>query len=182
LLYSIGLIEHSMLYSNVSDYGWLWFWLSVPIMLLAHDAQFYWLHRLIHTRTLFSKIHRVHHLSKHPTAWAAYSFHPLEAIGEALIAISIIFVMPVHPLAFMLFQSISIVFNAYGHSGREFISGSCQQHWLGRWFNTSTAHNQHHRSAIGNYGLYFLFWDRWMGTERKPTSPDKHSFFVHEDA
>lgn len=22
----------------------------------------------------------------------------------------------------------------------------------------------HHQYFTGNYGLYFLFWDRWMGT------------------
>jgi sterol desaturase/sphingolipid hydroxylase (fatty acid hydroxylase superfamily) len=26
------------------------------------------------------------------------------------------------------------------------------------------AHNTHHATARHNYGLYFLWWDRWMGT------------------
>ena len=30
------------------------------------------------------------------------------------------------------------------------------QHW----------HNQHHQFFDGNYGLYFTFWDRMMGTLR----------------
>jgi sterol desaturase/sphingolipid hydroxylase (fatty acid hydroxylase superfamily) len=35
---------------------------------------------------------------------------------------------------------------------------------LGRWINTSVAHNAHHATARYNYSLYFLWWDRWMGT------------------
>jgi sterol desaturase/sphingolipid hydroxylase (fatty acid hydroxylase superfamily) len=38
---------------------------------------------------------------------------------------------------------------------------------LGKWINTSVNHNQHHQYFKGNYGLYFLFWDRMMGTIRK---------------
>jgi lathosterol oxidase len=38
---------------------------------------------------------------------------------------------------------------------------------VGKWINTSVNHNQHHQFFKGNYGLYFLWWDRWMGTLRK---------------
>ncbi|MHA4894836.1 sterol desaturase family protein [Pedobacter sp. PWIIR3] len=31
--------------------------------------------------------------------------------------------------------------------------------------NTSIHHNLHHSKFKGNYGLYFRFWDRLMGTE-----------------
>ncbi|NBW42885.1 MAG: hypothetical protein EBR29_03555, partial [Sphingobacteriia bacterium] len=34
----------------------------------------------------------------------------------------------------------------------------------GSWVNTSRHHNLHHARFQGNYGLYFLIWDRWMGT------------------
>lgn len=30
----------------------------------------------------------------------------------------------------------------------------------------SVNHNQHHQYFTGNFGLYFLWWDRWMGTLR----------------
>ncbi len=38
--------------------------------------------------------------------------------------------------------------------------------------NTSVNHNQHHQFFKGNYGLYFTFWDRVMGTLR--TDYDKY--------
>ena len=36
-----------------------------------------------------------------------------------------------------------------------------------KWVNTSVSHNQHHQFFTGNYGLYFSFWDRMMGTLRE---------------
>lgn len=33
------------------------------------------------------------------------------------------------------------------------------------WWNTTTHHDLHHQRGRSNYGLYFTWWDRWMGTE-----------------
>ncbi|MBB3167458.1 sterol desaturase family protein [Simiduia aestuariiviva] len=30
---------------------------------------------------------------------------------------------------------------------------------------TPTHYDLHHQKFNGNYGLYFTWWDRWMGTE-----------------
>lgn len=164
VLYGYGFIKGSLLYFNLSDYPLWWFWLSIPLMLLLHDTFFYWLHRAMHTRLLFASMHRVHHQSIYPTAFAAYSFHPYEALGEALIVTAIIYILPVHPLAFLIFQTISTAYNVYGHCGRELYPQAVASHWLGRWLNTSTLHAFHHLKARSNYGLYFTFWDRVMGT------------------
>jgi Delta7-sterol 5-desaturase len=37
---------------------------------------------------------------------------------------------------------------------------------LTRWINTTTHHDLHHSGGFNhNYGLYFTWWDKWMGTE-----------------
>lgn len=118
----------------------------------------------MHSPKLFRTMHQLHHRSVYPTAFAAYSFHPTEALVEALIVSVIIFMIPVHPLAFFIFQSFSTAYNVYGHSGREFFPRGMNAHWLGRWVNTSTAHSMHHARGRHNYGLYFTFWDRAMNT------------------
>lgn len=164
VLYSCGLIQASLLYFRPEDHPVWWFWLSIPLMFMLHDTLFYWLHRLMHLPLLFGTMHRVHHRSVHPTAFAAYSFHPTEALAEALIVSLIIFIIPVHPLAFLIFQTLSTVYNIYGHCGREFYPEGMSSHWLGRWINTSTAHAIHHLKGRMNYGLYFMFWDRLMHT------------------
>ena len=159
-----GIGPRTRLYHDVAQYGWLYFWASIPLMVLVHDAYFYWTHRLMHTRALFRAFHAVHHLSTNPTPWTAYAFHPLESAVQALGVVLVIFIMPSHPLALIVFQTISTAINVYGHLGYELYPRDWPRHWLGRWINTSVAHNFHHETARHNYGFYFLFWDRMMGT------------------
>lgn len=166
VLFGWGLFEHSLMYYDLADYPVWWFVLSIGVMLVIHDALFYWMHRAMHWRGLFSTMHRVHHQSVHPTTFAAYSFHPTEALAQALMVTAIIYMVPVHPLAFLIFQTFSTAYNVYGHCGREFYPSDMATHRWGRWINTSTAHALHHASGHGNYGLYFLWWDRWFKTYR----------------
>jgi sterol desaturase/sphingolipid hydroxylase (fatty acid hydroxylase superfamily) len=56
--------------------------------------------------------------------------------------------------------------------GWELYPAGFSKHPVGKWINTSVNHNQHHQFFKGNYGLYFLFWDRVMGTLR--TDYDSH--------
>lgn len=173
-LYGYGIVHASMAYFNYDQYPAWWFWISIPAMLLLHDTLFYWLHRAMHSKLLFTRIHLLHHRSVYPTAFAAYSFSLTEAILEALIVTAIIFIIPVHPLAFLIFQTISTAYNVYGHCGREFYSHSAVNHWLFKWCNKAALHAHHHRHARGNYSFYFTFWDRALGTldvsETPPTS------------
>ena len=157
-------INATQLYYQLSVYSIGWFWLSISVMLILHDTFFYWLHRAMHTRFLYGLMHRVHHQSVHPTSFAAYNFHPTEAFGEALIVVVILYIIPVHPLALIIFQTISTAYNVYGHCGREFYPVATPSHWLGRWLNTSTAHAVHHSKGRYNYGFYFMGWDRLMKT------------------
>jgi Delta7-sterol 5-desaturase len=183
-LSALGALPHTQLYLGVAQRGWTWFVLSIIAALVLHDTYFYWTHRLLHLRAVFRLVHRVHHLSTNPTPWTAYAFHPLESVVQAGAVVLIIFVVPMHPLALVAFQVISTAINVYGHSGYELYPRDWPQHWLGRWINTSVAHNAHHATAKHNYGLYFLFWDRWLGT-LDPDYEDRyrtdHRWQAHRD-
>jgi len=69
-------------YDDVALYGWGWWWASVALVIVAHDAYFYWTHRWLHHPRWFASVHGRHHHSLHPTPWAAYAFHPLEAVVQ----------------------------------------------------------------------------------------------------
>ncbi|HEV7620295.1 MAG TPA: sterol desaturase family protein [Flavisolibacter sp.] len=159
--------RHTTFYTSIGQYGWLYFFLAFPLMFIIHDTYFYWTHRLMHHKKLFTLFHLVHHRSTNPSPWAAYSFHPLEAVVEAGVFVVFLFTIPVHPLHLFLFFFFMIVYNVYGHLGYEIYPSGFNKHWFGKWVNTSTNHNQHHQYFKGNYGLYFTFWDRIMGTIRK---------------
>lgn len=164
---------YTTLYTDIADYGLAWFIGAFPVMTLMHDTYFYWTHRFMHHPTVFRWFHLLHHRSTNPSPWAAYAFHPLEAIVEVGIFAVFLFTIPIHPLHFALFFLFSIIYNVYGHLGWELYPKGFSRHPIGRWVNTSVNHNLHHQHFKGNYGLYFLFWDRWMGTIR----PDYEQHF-----
>jgi sterol desaturase/sphingolipid hydroxylase (fatty acid hydroxylase superfamily) len=166
ILHMPSLARYTTLYTRIEDYGWAYFILAFPVLFFLHDTYFYWTHRVMHHKKLFKVMHLVHHKSVNPSPWAAYAFHPLEAVVEAGIFAVFLFTLPIHPLHLLLFFFFMIVYNVYGHLGYELYPAGFNKHWLGKWINTSVNHNQHHQYFRGNYGLYFTFWDRLMGTLR----------------
>lgn len=86
---------------------------------------------------------------------------------KAGILVVFLFTLPMHRTNFIFFFLFMIIYNVYGHLGWELYPKNFHKTRIGKWINTSVAHNQHHQYFKGNYGLYFLFWDRIMGTLRK---------------
>lgn len=164
LILNPAMQKYTWTYKHISDYGWGYFIGSIIAMIFIHDAYFYWTHRAMHHPKVFKYFHKVHHLSKNPSPWAAFSFHPLEAVVEFSIILIFVFGFPTHPLATLIFLFFMTIENVLGHVGYELYPKGANKHWLGKWFNTSTNHNMHHEYFKGNYGLYFTIWDRLMGT------------------
>jgi Delta7-sterol 5-desaturase len=159
-----GFNGYTRSYKNVADHGWPYLIISIVLMIVMHDTYFYWTHRLMHWKPLFKLVHRTHHLSTNPTPFAAYAFHPIEAFVEIGIIPLIVFTIPYHGIAILIFSIYTLLLNVMGHLGYELFPKGFASHWLFKWHNTSTHHNMHHRLVKCNYGLYFNFWDRVMGT------------------
>jgi sterol desaturase/sphingolipid hydroxylase (fatty acid hydroxylase superfamily) len=170
---------YTKLYDHVSDYGVAWWIVSLIGLLVFNDTYFYWMHRFVHRPFWFQRIHRVHHLSTNPTPFAAFAFHPTEAFLEFIWIVPLFFIIPMHVGMTIIFSIISLLFNVMGHLGVEIYPDRWRAHPVLGWLNRSTFHNDHHRLFRGNYGLYFTFWDRVMGTLREaplpevPTPPQK---------
>jgi sterol desaturase/sphingolipid hydroxylase (fatty acid hydroxylase superfamily) len=155
------------LYYRVADYGWAWFALSIGLMIVMHDAYFYWTHRLMHHRRLYRFFHHTHHLSTSPTPWAAYAFSPAEAFVQAGIGPLVVFTIPVHPTAFAAFMVWQITFNVLGHCGYEIFPRWFMRTPAGWVLNSVTHHALHHEKFRANFSLYFNVWDRLMGTNHR---------------
>jgi sterol desaturase/sphingolipid hydroxylase (fatty acid hydroxylase superfamily) len=66
----------------------------------------------------------------------------------------------------LLWINFQIIRNAMGHAGFELHPRWWLSTPLTRWINTTTHHDLHHNGGFNrNYGLYFTWWDKWMGTE-----------------
>ena len=155
---------YTNMYMEIDKYGMVYYWITYPIMFLIHDTYFYWTHRFMHHPKIYKWVHRIHHKSTNPTPLTSYAFHPLEAFLEVMIVPIIAFTLPVHLFGLVTFLLLQFVYNVYGHLGYEILPKGFNNTIIGKWIGTSVAHNMHHKNFNGNYGLYFLFWDRIMGT------------------
>lgn len=164
LLFRTSFVKYTMIYLDIDLYPRWYYWLSIFMMVCIHDTYFYWTHRLMHHPKLYKLFHLKHHQSTNPSPWAAYSFSFLESVVGACVLFFIVFSFPFHKSALIVFIVLGFVNNVYGHLGYEIYPKGFNKHWFGKWINTSVNHNVHHRYNKGNYGFYFTFWDRVMGT------------------
>lgn len=152
--------------------GWAAF--SLVAMIVVHDAYFYWTHRLIHDPRLFRMFHRRHHRSHNPSPFTAYSFDLGEGAINALFVPLWMFAVPTQWEVVGLFMLHQIARNTIGHSGYELYPARRNGKPLFDFMTTTTHHDIHHAEAGYNYGLYFTWWDRLMGTEH----PDYYARFA----
>lgn len=162
LLWKAGLLWGHALREHA---GPVWIVGSFVITVVAHDAYFYWAHRIMHRPKLFRTFHRRHHRSHNPTPFTAYSFDLAEAAVMASFTVIWELIVPVSWVGFTAFLIHQIARNVIGHSGYELFPAGKGGRPMFDWMTTVTHHDLHHSQAGYNYGLYFTWWDRWMGTE-----------------
>lgn len=156
----------TLIYTDITAYP-LWYWPLTPLLyLLAHDTWFYWTHRWMHRPRLFRLAHAVHHASRPPTAWAAMSFHPLEALTGAVVIPALVFLIPIHAAALGLVLTVMTVMGVTNHMGWEMFPRALVHSRVGGWLITASHHQRHHEAYTCNFGLYFRLWDRLCGTDR----------------
>lgn len=156
----------TLIYREWSAYP-LWYApLSLVLYLFAHDTWFYWTHRLFHRPWWFARAHAVHHASRPPTAWAAMSFHPIEAISGAVVIPALVLAIPIHAALLLAVLAIMTLMGVTNHMGWELFPRALVHSRLGAWLITASHHQLHHDRYACNYGLYFRVWDRLCGTDR----------------
>ena len=169
-LATVLMIEVGVIPVHEGSYALSTLIIQIAAITLFHDTYFYWMHRALHHKRLFRATHLHHHKSRTPTAWAAYSFSAWEGIAESafmpiyLLIVSLLGVTYID-FAIFIFLAWMIIRNVMGHSGIELHpAGWVDNKWLD-WIITTTHHDLHHSEGNHNFGLYFTWWDRLMGTE-----------------
>ncbi len=180
-IFTMHRLGFSQVYEDVAERGWAWWWASLALIIVLHDTWFYWTHRLLHRPWWFARFHSIHHQSVHPTPWAAYAFHPVEALMQALFFILMVHAVPMHELVLFAFTTWMIVRNVAGHSAYELMPWKAATRGTLRWLLTNSHHHFHHSGARGNFGLYFTWWDRWMGTEDRTYIENGDSRFLPDE-
>jgi Delta7-sterol 5-desaturase len=148
-------------YIHPLEKGWPHLFLSIGLLVIFCDAHFYFIHRLLHL-PFFRKIHAVHHQSKVPTPFVLYAFHPIESFLHFTRFPLCLALFACSPLTLLLAELFALSVNVYGHLNFEV---KWVRHLLKTGITTSGIfHNLHHTHAQGNYGFYFMLWDRLFKT------------------
>ena len=144
---------------------WVWLFLGPVVFLLAQETYYYWIHRWMHRPGVYERVHRWHHESIETTAWTAFSFHPVEAVLQAVFLPLSVLIIPMHTFAFLTLLAVMTLSATINHAGIEVFPASWARLPGLRGLIGATHHDAHHKQARYNFGLYFTFWDHWMGTE-----------------
>lgn len=174
----------TLIYNDFDSRGLSYTLISLVLMMFIHDTYFYWTHRLLHIPWFYRKVHRVHHLSIYPSPWASFCFHPVESVIQALCLPLIVFIVPTHPAALIVFLLIMTVLGVVNHVGYELYPSFYLKNKILRTFIGATNHSQHHLYNHCNFGLYFTWWDWAMGTLKRdrgavsasPPTPPQDTF------
>ncbi|WP_107671384.1 sterol desaturase family protein [Cyanothece sp. BG0011] len=153
------------LYSDFQGHQLWYFIISYIGVLILQDSYFYFTHRLFHHPFLFHKLHRGHHQSRYPTPWTSFAFDPLEAVVQSLFFVVIVYVIPLHFITLIAVLITMTIWAVVNHLGLDRLPLSFPHHWLGKWFIGPAHHSLHHLKYQINYGLYFTFWDKVLGTQ-----------------
>lgn len=170
-VFGIGLLSlwqsgYTQLYQTLdSRTDWAWLFLGPVLFLLAQETYYYWVHRWMHRPGIYEHVHKWHHESIETTAWTAFSFHPLEAVLQAAYIPIAAMLIPMHAFAFLGLLGIMTLSATINHAGVEIFPASWVRIPFLRGLIGATHHDVHHKRAKYNFGLYFTFWDKWMGTE-----------------
>jgi Delta7-sterol 5-desaturase len=135
--------------------------LSFIASLVLFDTWFYWFHRLIHTRMLYGRVHRWHHLTVTPVTWSNNSDRLADNLFLQSYWLVAHFLVPAAPLVLLAHKLYDQVTGVIGHSGYEHGGAWCLPPSP---FVGVTHHDQHHRFFRCNYATHFSLWDRLMGT------------------
>eukprot|EP00759_Apiculatamorpha_spiralis_P025936 PhF_6_TR29175/c1_g1_i2/m.42666 len=126
--------------------------LGLALVPLWRDFHFYFAHRLIHFRPMFTQIHSLHHRNTDVEPFAGMCMHPMEHLYyfASVMPSVLLYASPLH----CVWNAMHfLVAPAAGHSGYE-------DH-----FQSDVFHYYHHRYFEVNYaGMAAGYLDKWFGS------------------
>jgi lathosterol oxidase len=160
LIYAIAKGLPMPLYYDVAEYGWPYTIASAALLFVLNDAGAYYVHRFLHRKWFFKRIHRWHHRYVATTPYVTVAVHPFELLSLQVASFLPIFIIPFHPAVIGAVLTYVLVFNIVDHSGVRLTSRI-------PWQGPSLFHDDHHKYFHCNFGQHLTLWDRFHGTLRR---------------
>lgn len=161
-------------YFRLFEYWYIWFsfdfsiWSVIMgiILVIAHDAYFYAIHRLLHTKFFMKHVHYIHHMSNPSNIRSSYNFHPVEAIFYAGASV-VIFIFDVNFYALLIAIFVNDFLTIMWHCGYEIFSDKIKNSRFYQYVATTSFHDLHHSRNNWNMALYFRHLDKIFKTESR---------------
>lgn len=170
LLYAIWAGLPTPIYYDVADYGWAYTIGSTIAYFVVLDLLAYYVHRALHIKWLFRRVHRYHHKFIATSPYTAAALHPVELFALQATSFAPVFLVPLHAVGIGVVLVYVLVFNIVDHSGVNLRSRI-------PWQPPSAYHDDHHAHFHCNFGQHLMIWDRLHGTLRLPgRTYGKHVF------
>ncbi|XP_066495890.1 lathosterol oxidase [Tiliqua scincoides] len=158
---------YSKLYDNIGDspYGWFGVITSMLSFLFFTDMLIYWIHRFLHHKFFYKRLHKAHHLWKIPTPFASHAFHPLDGFLQSVPYHLYPFLFPLHKVTYLGLYVFVNIWTVSIHDGDYRVPTALKE-----IINGCAHHTDHHLFFNYNYGQYFTLWDKIGGSYKNPSS------------
>jgi len=157
------LLRHSGIHDGPAP-GIPIFALHIAFFLLLDDFLFYWVHRLLHVGVFYRKIHAKHHEHRDVSAVSAAYFHPAEYLLLTLSTLAGPILLGTHVYCLYAWVILRQWIAAESHCGYYLPWNPLNRlpFYRGPGF-----HGLHHEKPGVNFGMFFPYMDRLLGTDGK---------------
>lgn len=141
-------------------------WIGCFLFMILEDFYFYWFHRFLHSPYIYQYIHKEHHRYYNLIYLNSVDAHPIEFFfGNFFTTLTgmLAFGPTFHFITFTVFGLLRIIEGTETHCGYEFDFSMFKIYPLEI---QNSYHNYHHIKNIGNYCIFFTFWDDYFGTNQ----------------
>ncbi|XP_075155669.1 fatty acid hydroxylase domain-containing protein 2-like [Haematobia irritans] len=130
---------------------------DIVVVSIMEEFNFYYIHRLMHHKSIYKYVHKKHHEWTAPIAAITFYCHPLEHIFLNLTPVSLSFALVrSHVFTVWIFLTLAILNSMADHAGYSFPRSGASIRY----------HDYHHSKFNYNYGM-FGWLDKLHGTYKE---------------
>ncbi|MFT7622655.1 MAG: lathosterol oxidase [Myxococcota bacterium] len=160
LIYAMTQGWETPIFLDASEYGWPYTIFSTALLFVLNDGAAYYVHRALHIKPIFKRIHRHHHRYVATSPYVTTAVHPLELLALQGGSFLPLFFIPFWGPGIGIVLTYILVWNIMDHSGVKMGS-------ILPWQGSSMYHDDHHAHFHVNFGQHLQIFDRLHGTLRR---------------
>nr|XP_054767413.1 methylsterol monooxygenase 1-like [Lytechinus pictus] len=130
--------------------------------LVIEDTWHYFNHRLLHHKSIYKYIHKLHHTWQSPFGMVAEYAHPIETMVLGMGTMWGILLFGDHLILLWVWMWVRLIETIDVHSGYDIALNPMH---LFPFYGGAKFHDFHHMNFNGNYAPTFTWWDKIFGTD-----------------